>query len=492
MATRSLPRQLTWLYLASTAAVLLIGTCVLLGVSWTLVRGADRGAPGELGDTLRRRGTALADVLSGDTLIAAWLERESSTPWYVGRPGFQVLLAVTPDTVAARRFEIAGRPLIHLHVHGTSGDAGRLPELSSVSSMAERALRGERVQGWLKSGPIFAVASFPEARDPVGTVVLTADLGPATGHWWAVAATVAFIGGALLLPIMLVGLGFSRWASRRLGARLAGFDGVLAEWGTDDFARRLPEAPDDEIGSLGRRLNGLADSLVAVRAESAEREARLYRTQVAQELHDGAKQELFATAAALTGLRRRAAAGHPVSAEELGDLARSLEAGRTELAAVITGAPRDAVDLVDVAPVLAEHARRYAAVHGLDLGWSAREVDAPDGALSPAPMTYLRDCVRELLSNVARHASATRVDVDLVLSRDAIVLSVADDGVGLSGDTPTDGSGGLGLSGLTRRAAAVDAVLEISSRGDRGGVRAVVRLSLEPEATRVGPAGDPT
>ena len=63
MATRSLPRQLTWLYLASTAAVLLIGTCVLLGVSWTLVRGADRGAPGELGDTLRRRGTALADVL---------------------------------------------------------------------------------------------------------------------------------------------------------------------------------------------------------------------------------------------------------------------------------------------------------------------------------------------------------------------------------------------------------------------------------------------
>ncbi|MEM9382509.1 MAG: ATP-binding protein [Planctomycetota bacterium] len=493
MATRSLPRQLTWLYLTSTAAVLVIGACVLLAVSWTLVREADRGAPKELGDALRRRGTALVNILSSDeAAVTEWLGREARVPWHIGRPGFQVLVPVAPETVAVRRLEAGGKPLVHLHVHGSAGDSGPPPELRSVESMAQSALRGESVQGWLESGPIFAAAAFPAGTGAVGTVVVTADLGPATGHWWVVAATVALVGGALLLPIVLVGLGFSRWASRRLGARLAGFDGVLADWGTDDFARRLPETPDDEIGTLGRRLNALAESLVAVRAESAEREARLYRSQVAQELHDGAKQELFATAAALAGLRGRVAGGHAVSAEELGDLARSLEAGRTELAAVITGAPRDAVDRVDVAPVLAEHARRYAAAHGLDLGWSAREADAPVGELAPAPMTYLRDCVRELLSNVARHAGATRVDVDLELTRGAITLTVEDDGVGLPPGATANGAGGLGLSGLARRAADVDAALEVTDREDRSGVRAVVRLRLDPDETSGRSAADRT
>ena len=78
--------------------------------------------------------------------------------------------------------------------------------------------------------------------------------------------------------------------------------------------------------------------------------------------------------------------------------------------------------------------------------------------------------VAELLTNVARHAGATRARLRLAEDERAFLLEVADDG---RGGATLDG-GGTGLAGLARRAAALDGALRVDS--PPGGPTAVTMM----------------
>jgi signal transduction histidine kinase len=79
--------------------------------------------------------------------------------------------------------------------------------------------------------------------------------------------------------------------------------------------------------------------------------------------------------------------------------------------------------------------------------------------------------LQEALTNVARHARATRVSVELRQSSDEIVLVVEDDGVGFNvlrtrrraGRRPT-----LGLTGMSERVCTIGGSIEITSAPGRG------------------------
>ena len=105
---------------------------------------------------------------------------------------------------------------------------------------------------------------------------------------------------------------------------------------------------------------------------------------------------------------------------------------------------------------------------------------APIG-LAPAAESALAMALREAVTNVLRHAGATRVDVELALVDGEPVLSVSDDG---RGGVDRDGHG---LAGMRERLAAVGGRVEIDSPPD-GGTR--VRLWL-PRPALVA-AGEPT
>jgi signal transduction histidine kinase len=78
--------------------------------------------------------------------------------------------------------------------------------------------------------------------------------------------------------------------------------------------------------------------------------------------------------------------------------------------------------------------------------------------------------VAELLTNIARHAGATRARLRLAEDEHAFLLEVADDG---RGGATLDG-GGTGLAGLARRAAALDGALRVDS--PPGGPTAVTMM----------------
>ncbi len=94
-------------------------------------------------------------------------------------------------------------------------------------------------------------------------------------------------------------------------------------------------------------------------------------------------------------------------------------------------------------------------------------LDLPDSlpALDETVRHTLFRAVQEGLTNIQRHAQARQAWISLSQGPNTIVLSVCDDGVGLSEDSP---SGGFGLRGLGERATELGGDFHFSPRPGGG------------------------
>ena len=95
----------------------------------------------------------------------------------------------------------------------------------------------------------------------------------------------------------------------------------------------------------------------------------------------------------------------------------------------------------------------------IELGLEARE------RLDPDLESNLYRLAQEALTNIAKHAAASRIEIGLFARDGVIVLNVSDDGVGFDPDAE---SGGFGLVGMRERVALVGGRLEIRSEPGEG------------------------
>lgn len=107
---------------------------------------------------------------------------------------------------------------------------------------------------------------------------------------------------------------------------------------------------------------------------------------------------------------------------------------------------------------------------------------ATEGRLPPPVETALYRCVQEALTNVAKHAQASRVTVWLKRETKGIRCSVGDNGIGFDVSAVLAGAGqrdlfgarsgrgerGLGLIGIRERVSAIGGTLQITSTPHRG------------------------
>jgi signal transduction histidine kinase len=93
-------------------------------------------------------------------------------------------------------------------------------------------------------------------------------------------------------------------------------------------------------------------------------------------------------------------------------------------------------------------------------------VPAETFALDPDRATGMFRVFQELLTNVARHAQATRIIVALRRTAEHLTLEVMDNGRGIRAEALSDPKS-LGLLGMTERASLMGGRLEI--HGDPGG-----------------------
>jgi signal transduction histidine kinase len=107
------------------------------------------------------------------------------------------------------------------------------------------------------------------------------------------------------------------------------------------------------------------------------------------------------------------------------------------------------------------------------------ELDADSllpGALSDLAEVQLLRIVQEALSNVRKHAQASRVTIDIRHDGDRIVTTVADDGQGIPAKgRPTFGVPQFGMSTMRERAEALGGTLEVESQAHTG-TTIIVRL----------------
>jgi signal transduction histidine kinase len=89
------------------------------------------------------------------------------------------------------------------------------------------------------------------------------------------------------------------------------------------------------------------------------------------------------------------------------------------------------------------------------------EITGPEPTLDENRAVALFRIIQEALTNIAKHAKASRVDVALATSGSRLFLSVKDDGVGIA---PTDcrKAGSFGLRGMAERAQALGGRLSLS------------------------------
>jgi signal transduction histidine kinase len=213
---------------------------------------------------------------------------------------------------------------------------------------------------------------------------------------------------------------------------------------------------------LALRVENLAESRAgAVDAADAE------RRRIERDLHDGAQQRLVSLAMNL-GLARA------TMSEDLGEPARKVLREAHEEAKQALVELRELVR--GLHPVVLEDRGLDAALSGV----AARSpvpvhltVDVPE---RPAPtieaVGYF--IVSEALANVAKHAKATRAEVDVRRVEHILRISITDDGIG-----GADASRGTGLTGLAQRAASVDGVFRIIS--PQGGPT-MIRVELPCES----------
>lgn len=108
---------------------------------------------------------------------------------------------------------------------------------------------------------------------------------------------------------------------------------------------------------------------------------------------------------------------------------------------------------------LSEFSERYGVQHTL-------HSEVPTLRLSPRRATVIHRVFHEALTNVARHAEATRVDVALSVRNDHFVLELRDNGIGFDPAAPRNSA--LGLLSMAERARDIGAELEFDAAPGRG------------------------
>ena len=263
-------------------------------------------------------------------------------------------------------------------------------------------------------------------------------------------------------------------AKALLEARVAARTAALAE-SNRDLIREVAERKRAENALVASQEE--LREVAAIGSSAREQEMR----RISRELHDELAQTL-GTLRIETDRLREAVADEAVDTEAQ----RRLGAMRLLLDDAVASTRRIASDL---RPLVLDDLGLVAALQWLVQAFMQRSGATCELTVEPADLelgepyaTATFRMVQESLTNVARHAHASHVDVHLMRERDRIVLTVRDDGVGFD-PAQARKPNSFGLAGLRERAYLVEGQLDIESAPGRGTTIAV-RIPLHAAQAR--------
>ncbi|MGY6277428.1 ATP-binding protein [Methylomonas sp. MgM2] len=273
----------------------------------------------------------------------------------------------------------------------------------------------------------------------------------------AVSVLVYLVMRRALRPSLIIVDGLKKLEGGLLSFRLPAFE--LNEWQSIASAINQLAASQQQLLSERQRLIGKM-------LELQEQERR----ELAGELHDEFGQCLAAINAVAASIKQTAAEKCPGLLEDGERIGR------------ITGHMQLAIRamLQRLHPPEWHELGLAASLSGLVASWNghagaktryALTVSGNVQEIQETPALFIFRAVQECLTNVAKHAEATQVDIRLTVTSDRILVEVTDDGKAAA--LPFAGSAGIGLLGMRERAEALGGRAALSIQQPHG-----LRVSL--------------
>lgn len=216
---------------------------------------------------------------------------------------------------------------------------------------------------------------------------------------------------------------------------------------------------DEELVSSLAAAAAIAIENARLHERSRELSMFADRERIGRDLHDTVVQRLFATGLALHGTAQMAkdpavAARIHQHIDDVDNTIREIRSAIFELDVARVPGPSLRRELLEVAATASR-------ILGFDPGL---RLDGPIDSLVPDSIApHAIAVVREALSNVARHAQASRVEITVSADHD-LIIEVLDNGIGL-GDKA---GGGSGLRNIADRAQQLGGRADITGRDPRG------------------------
>jgi signal transduction histidine kinase len=223
---------------------------------------------------------------------------------------------------------------------------------------------------------------------------------------------------------------------------------------------RLKQA-EENLKSSRNQLRALAAYLLSVRENE--------RTMIARELHDEFGKGLTSLHLGLSWISRKLAPGQQPLQEKI----RSLSATTTSLMRSVKKIASElrpgALDELGLVKTLKSKAREFEGLTGIRCGF-----DTNTGSVKfdrPAAVAIFR-IVQAALTNVARHAHASRALIALIKRKNGLILTVTDNGKGITRKLIYKHDS-LGITGMRERALALGGTFTLGGSRSKGTILTV-------------------
>jgi len=202
------------------------------------------------------------------------------------------------------------------------------------------------------------------------------------------------------------------------------------------------------------------------------------RQMLANELHDSLAQTMAYMKMRLPMLRDAVENRDEARSNKyVNDLGQALDSAYAELRELLTQF-RNRMDPRGLLPALYDIVGNFYDKTGITIDFINH---APDINLNPEKEVQVYHIVREALNNVSKHSRANHVSLAIDIRQSRYVISVEDNGIGITGKLNTDSGMHLGINIMRERAKHLNAEVTVTP-GEKAGTR--VTLSFPTSAGR--------
>jgi len=239
-----------------------------------------------------------------------------------------------------------------------------------------------------------------------------------------------------------------------------------------DISRR--KRAEEDLEASRQELRELAEHLQSAREEE--------RTGIARELHDDIGQALTAIKIDLSWLRKELPKDEALLLEKTRGMLRVADSAIQTVRRISSELRPGILDDLGLTAAIQWYAGEFEQRAGVKCEVS---VEHEVIILEQDRSTAVFRIFQEALTNVARHAAATRIRVNLGETDGKLVLEIADDGKGITA-RQISGRKSFGLMGMRESAAFLGGELQISGGQDKG-MRVTVSIPLRREGRSTSP-----